>query len=422
MKKIYTLVILFISLATFAQVPVMNSVTGPGAVCSAPSAPSSYTASATNSPTSYSWAVFPSAGVIITNGSTSVATISFPSTSTSFTVMCSATNGSGTSAPLVYTVSVFGTPNVTFSGATSFCQGSSTALQASSTILAGSPTISYNWSPPSGLNTTSGPNVVASPASSTIYTVSATTGICSSTATINITVHNNPVLASSISNTAPCVGNTVVVNVTGATNYTFNAPYLNNVPFTVNNLNTINILVTGTDVFGCMDTLIAEIFPVNPPSIIVVPSPSVICAGNTGTLGITGTGTSYSLNATPLSFSGWAYAPVSPTVNTSYTITASTTANVCTNSAVYTQSVSACIGFRENNEDENTLSIFPNPSNGSFFIKSSGIESVVITNELGQTIKAFTISEGKNEAVSGLSNGVYFIVTTHSRKRLVVIN
>jgi hypothetical protein len=259
MKKIYLFITMIISISGIAQVPVMNSITGAGNVCSSPAAPSSYTASASNSPTSYVWSVFPSSGVVIANGNTSVATISFPSTTTSFTVSCYATNGFGNSTPINYVVNVYGTPNVTFSGANTFCQGSSTALQASSTILAGSPTISYNWSPPTGLNTTSGQNVTASPASNTTYTVFATTGICSSTATINVIPLQNPTLTLNNNSITVCPFNTVVLTATGANNYFWTGGITNGVSFTPPGTGNYVYFVTGTSSNGCSATKSATV-------------------------------------------------------------------------------------------------------------------------------------------------------------------
>jgi len=52
---------------------------------------------------------------------------------------------------------------------------------------------SYSWSPAAGLDTTSGPSVVASPADTIIYTVTGTTGTCTGSATIKVNVVKNPV-------------------------------------------------------------------------------------------------------------------------------------------------------------------------------------------------------------------------------------
>ncbi len=50
----------------------------------------------------------------------------------------------------------------------------------------------YTWSPSEGLNTTTGPSVIASPADTTTYTVSGTLGTCTGSASIKINVVENP--------------------------------------------------------------------------------------------------------------------------------------------------------------------------------------------------------------------------------------
>lgn len=186
--KNLTLWLLLFRVALFGQVPVINPILGSSSVCSSPSLPSSYSTSASNSPTSYSWSVMPSTGVIISNITSSVTPINFPYSSGTYTINCVATNSIGTSAQSQFTVLVLETPTVTFSGANSFCQGSSTNLQASSTILMASPTISYNWDPNIGLSTTSGTTVIANPSASIIYTVTAIKGSCSSSSSLAVTV------------------------------------------------------------------------------------------------------------------------------------------------------------------------------------------------------------------------------------------
>ncbi|MEO1652346.1 MAG: hypothetical protein AAFU64_02275, partial [Bacteroidota bacterium] len=64
------------------------------------------------------------------------------------------------------------------------CAGESVSLQASNASF-------YTWSPARGLDTTSGPNVIASPTESTVYTVSADNG-CGGISTRTITVKVGP--------------------------------------------------------------------------------------------------------------------------------------------------------------------------------------------------------------------------------------
>lgn len=73
------------------------------------------------------------------------------------------------------------TINVTAAASTNLCQGSAVTLNASG----GS---TYTWSPPTGLNTTSGASVIAIPAATTTYTATSSNGTCTGSDAITITV------------------------------------------------------------------------------------------------------------------------------------------------------------------------------------------------------------------------------------------
>lgn len=172
----------------FSQAPVISPIVGPSVVCAGSSTQNTYSTSATNFPSYYTWSVsWPNAGVVINNANSSSASYIFPNANATYTIYCYATNGSGMSFNQPFVVTIFQTPNVSFSGANTFCQGSSTNLSASSTIQGASTTISYNWAPSSGLNTTTGPNVIASPSNATTYTVTALNGSCSNSSQITVT-------------------------------------------------------------------------------------------------------------------------------------------------------------------------------------------------------------------------------------------
>lgn len=191
MKNIYFFLLAgLLSLTTaVAQVPSVVAISGPSSSCSAPTAPKTYSAGATNSPTSYNWSASPSTGVVFGNPNGSFTSISFPYTGFSYTISCSATNANGTGNTFDYVVNVFETPTVTFSGANSFCQGSSTNLSASPTILSASSTLSYNWSPATGLSSTTNYSVNASPAVNTTYTVLLTIGTCTNSQQVSVSVN-----------------------------------------------------------------------------------------------------------------------------------------------------------------------------------------------------------------------------------------
>lgn len=179
MKKIYSVFFMTVfALFAKAQAPVLLSIEGSTAVCAAPGPSYGYTAMATNSPTSYNWAITPSAGVIIT-GSGDFRNVVFPNSNLTYTINSVAANASGLSNVGVIIVTVFETPTITFSGNNTICQGSGTSIMASSTILySASSSMSYNWAPSAGLNTTSGPVVIATPTATTIYSVTLMLGNC----------------------------------------------------------------------------------------------------------------------------------------------------------------------------------------------------------------------------------------------------
>jgi hypothetical protein len=192
MKKHYFFLIVsgIISFSqALAQVPVTSAISGALSSCSSPSTPKTYSVTASNSPTFYTWDAYPNNGVSFSNQSGAVTMVSFPYTGFSYTLTCSATNANGTGNTSSYVVNVFETPTVTFSGASSFCQGSSTNLSASPTILSASSTLSYLWSPSTGLSSTTGYTVNASPAVNTTYNVLLTIGTCTNSQQVSVSVN-----------------------------------------------------------------------------------------------------------------------------------------------------------------------------------------------------------------------------------------
>ena len=86
------------------------------------------------------------------------------------------------------TVTVLGLPRAALGPDQVVCPGSSATLTVAATP---GQTATYAWSPATGLNTTSGPSVVATPTATTQYIVTATTpGGCTSRDTVVVTVRN----------------------------------------------------------------------------------------------------------------------------------------------------------------------------------------------------------------------------------------
>ncbi|WP_317898515.1 T9SS type A sorting domain-containing protein [Aurantibacillus circumpalustris] len=196
LPKTFLFVLLFsmFTVKNFGQVPTISPIQGSPVICTPNASATVYSVTASNSPGSYSWSYAGPSGIVLTTvGNGAVCGIVFPPSpsGTTYTLYCYATNSSGNSATVSLVINAYETPVVSFSGAQVFCQGSSTHLSASSTIFqASSTTISYNWSPPTGLSSTNSYSVIANPLVSTNYSVLVTNGPC--TATSQITVIADP--------------------------------------------------------------------------------------------------------------------------------------------------------------------------------------------------------------------------------------
>jgi gliding motility-associated-like protein len=155
----------------------------------------------------YTWS--PATGLSSTSGASVNAN---PTSTTTYTV--SVSSGSCPPATANVTITVVQAPQASVSPDVTICQGAQTILTAS-----GGDT--YTWSPPSGLNQTTGSSVTANPTATTTYTVSAGRPGCSpSTATVKVSVTStNPPNAGP--DAGICPGESVVLQGSGATSYSW---------------------------------------------------------------------------------------------------------------------------------------------------------------------------------------------------------
>lgn len=170
------------------------------------------------------------------------------------------------------------------------CSGQSVSLTASGAT-------NYSWSPSTGLNTTSGATVIASPTTTTTYTVVDPSNSCVAAKTITVTVNPTPSITNTLSNSVNC-RNTVVAaqsftsNVSGSTFAWTNsntaiglaASGTGSVPsFTATNNTsapiTATITVTPTSPNLCSGTPVTYTITVNPTPSVNTISSQTVCAG-----------------------------------------------------------------------------------------------------------------------------------------------
>lgn len=267
----------------------------------------------------YSWA--PAASLNVTTGGSVIAT---PSVTTTYTVVGNITAGCNDTTQIVVTVNQTPTIMVTPTSAT-ICPGGSTTLTASGAT-------SYTWSPSTGLNASTGASVNASPGSTTTYTVTGISAGCSGSSSQNsvITVNPTPTITVSPATDSICNGGNVSLTANGGTSYTWSP--ISGLTCTTCATTTANPTVTtiyqvvGTSL-GCSDSATTSITVINSTAAVITPVTDTICAGNSATLTVNGTGLSYlwSNNATT------SIITVSPASNTYYYVIAS---NKCTRDSI----------------------------------------------------------------------------------------
>lgn len=92
------------------------------------------------------------------------------------------------------------------------CPGQSSTLTATGAL-------DYTWSPGGQVTVYS---IVATPTVTTVYTVTANSGgPCNSTSLITVSVYNAPVISAASSATSICLGDSLVLSASGASNYTW---------------------------------------------------------------------------------------------------------------------------------------------------------------------------------------------------------
>ena len=147
--------------------------------------------------------------------------------------------------------------------AVTICTGSSTTLTASGAS-------SYSWSPSTGLNTTTGSTVIASPTATTTYTITDPTDLCEIPRNITVTVNPVP----SITN----LSSSVVLSGTPIPTQAFTSTVGGSTFAWTNNTTSIGLAASGTGSVPAFTATNNTSAPVT-ATISVIPTAPTTCAG-----------------------------------------------------------------------------------------------------------------------------------------------
>ncbi len=279
---------------------------------------------------SYTWS--PSSGLSCTSCADPIAT---PSVTTVYTVI--GINANWCANVDSVSVTVLPLPVVSAGNDVIICAGTSTSLSASGAI-------SYQWTPATGLSCTNCPNPIASPLTTTIYTVtgSAANG-CTNTDMVSVTINPLPSITITADDTI-CEGQFVNLNATGGSVYSWlpvaglNCPFCSN-PVANPTVST-TYTVTVTDGNNCVNTDSVHIEVEPAINLTLTPSGS-ICAGSSMQLTASGASTYQWSPAGGLSGTTGSSVTASPTTTTTYTVTAFPVNGSCTATASVTVTVNS---------------------------------------------------------------------------------
>ncbi len=208
----------------------------------------------------------------------------------------------------------------------SICSGQTATL-----IATGATT--YSWSTGSTSN-----SITVNPASTTNYTISGTSGLCSGTQTTAVTVNTFPVV--SVANATVCSGNSVNLSASGASTYTWNPGGLSGSSVTVSPTGNQTYTITGASSAGCVSTTSASVNVTPTPTLVA--NSATICTGQTATLVASGA-TTYTWN--PGSSTGSTFT-VAPASYSTYTVIGAN--GNCSTSSTVSVSVGAALSISVN--------------------------------------------------------------------------
>lgn len=257
-------------------------------------------------------------------------------------------------------------------------------------------------------NGSSTASISVSPLQSTTYTLTGTTNSCVSIQTITISVFI-PTLAIS-GPTAICTGESATLTASNASSYLWNNGLIS-ANISVNPSSTTIYSVsasTNSSNVNCPSSASLQLIVKPNPTVTAVATRSSICRSESTTLNASGASSySWSTGANTSSIT----VTSSLVTNLVYSVTGTST-NGCVNTSTVQLRINSCTGIENVSSLENSFQVFPNPSNGEVYFKSSINSNLNLYNQLGQKIMTLSLNEANQyqTKIENLSEGLYEVV------------
>ncbi len=266
--------------------------------------------------------------------------------------------------------------------------------------LSASGATSYSWS-----NGSNAQSISVSPALTTVYTVTGTTGACVVPKTLTVTVVTTPTIT--VNKTSVCEGVPTTITAAGATNYTWDDGETT-ASIVVTLFSTGSFTVNGSSGIGCSATTSFTI-AVNPNPALSMSASNVGCASCTNA-----TVTTYPSGGTqPYTYAwtpGGATTAAAPNVGIGcYTVTVSDSKGCKAIDSVCVRFDTGLLNYYSNKLE---VTVTPNPNQGQFDLNFSneGLKSIEISDVSGRLIERHqTSSNLMHFDFSASAAGLYYI-------------
>ena len=279
-----------------------------------------------------------------------------------------------------------GTPIITPSGPTTFCQNQQVTLSTTGFT-------SYLWS-----NSQASTAITVGQAGS--YSVIATnsTGCRQSSTSLPVVVNPLPNVTSNVSpSNTVCAGSSITLSGSGALTYVWNNGVLNNTPFDINSSGSYS--VTGTDINGCQNSASINM------TVNMNPVISTILTGDTLTVSANGNYNYQWYNCTSGLLPGETSDTLFGEFNQEYYVQATSQQGCATSSDCILIIITSI-----ENQEILTLSVYPNPSNERIYVagKNEMPTRVIIYDAYGKLVLN-QLLVGRELNIAHLTSGSYFL-------------
>lgn len=297
-------------------------------------------------------------------------------------------------------------PALDISGTDTICKNQSTLLNALGAD-------SYTWLP----QFSNSSQITVNPNTTSTYTLEGLDNAsgCKSTLVKTVKVFIEPVISAQPSSQI-CLGDTVILNASGALTYTWNNVITVNSLTVIPNATAIYTLNSSSIPF-CNYTKTIEV-KVNPKPQINISGYTSVCKGERIVLIANGNAQLYSWNNSHVYSPGMSLLQLTSAQQVTFSVKGSDTINNCSSTKIVTVTINNCYVGIEEVTDYDLVKIYPNPFSQKLTISNNSPSTLKLFNQLGQLIISKKLElQIETLDLEQLEDGIYILQLDNPNQR-----